>query len=669
MPKDDDRARDDFTGEAEELLDSLSRDLADFESQGTSVRPELINKIFREVHSLKGLAGMVGFSDVSEFAHILEDMLDRLRMGRIPITRELVDLLYDAVDTLNRLVLATNDAEARKLVDVAGISDRITRMMAAPGADQGPAALDALTLEEQTRKSLTEYEEHRLVTNITGGKQIMAVEARFEFTDFDEKLRALTAKLTESGEVMSTLPAVDPGGTGIGFRLLYATDRSVADVAASVPEATVTNLRKSAAGGDIASAPPVAAEEDVSLRSASPTVRVDIAKLDHVMNVVGELLITRTQLEALARLAPTQPLRATTLELAKLSRAVGRKLDELQKSVIEARMVPVGQIYTKLGRTVRKIARDVNKDVELVLRGEETELDKMMVEELSDPLLHIIRNAIDHGIESAKDRVAAGKPPAGKVTLVAYQQGNSVVIDVSDDGRGIDPERIRKIAIERKLIGAGESVDATRAYELLFAPGFSTAAEITDISGRGVGLDVVKKNIQDLKGSIEVISTPGRGTTFRIMLPITLAIIQALIVRAANQEFAVPLSAVDESFRLYTRDIQTVERREVFTLRDTTIPLLRLADAFGLGSDEVESETRKWFAVVTRSGEKIAGILVDGLVRQQEIVIKSIGERLNAIPGIAGATEVGEGDMILVVDVASLIDSFGGAARERRVLA
>ncbi|PYQ53449.1 MAG: chemotaxis protein CheA [Acidobacteria bacterium] len=624
---------DDFTGEAEELLDALSRDLVDFEAQGANVRPELINKIFRDTHSLKGLAAMVGQREISELAHALEDMLDRLRMGKIAIGKPLIDLLYDGIDGLNRLVAGTS-------ADVATLTSRIANI--ASTETRQSSALDELTLEEQTRKSLTEYEEHRLIENVRAGKQIYSVEQRFEFTDFDKKLRALTAKLTESGEVISTLPSADPGG-GIGFRLLYGTALDEAKVAAIAPQAKITALRKQ--------------EAEISLKSASATVRVDIAKLDVVMHTIGELLIEKNQIEALARSLDGRQRNA----LATVARNLDRKLNELQKTAIELRMVPVGQIYTKISRNVRKLARELDKDIELVLRGEETELDKMLVEEISDPLMHIIRNALDHGIESQEQRKAAGKDPKGRVTVVAYQQGNSVVIDVSDDGRGIDPEAIRDAAMQRGLTAADP-------FELLFAPGFSTAAEVSEISGRGVGLDVVKKNIQELKGSIDVISTIGEGTTFRIMLPITLAIIQALIVRASGQQFAIPLTSVEESLRIQAREIVTVEAREVLALRDLTLPLVRLADAFSLGNHD-EAPDKKLFVVVTRSGEKLAGIVVDAIIRQHEIVIKSIGERLKGTPGIAGATEVGKGDIVLVIDVTSLIEAFGGRAREVRASA
>jgi two-component system chemotaxis sensor kinase CheA len=677
MAREDDRAREEFTSEAEELLDTLSRDMVEFESQGQNVRPELVNKIFREVHSLKGLAGMLGFGDISELSHSLEDMLDRLRMGKIAISRELIDLLFDAVDGLNRLVIAINDPSLAALVDMTALTSRIHTVVNQQPEQRHDDALDVLTLDEQTRKSLTEYEEHRLLQNVRTGKHILSVEVTFDFSDFDERLRALTQTLTEAGEVISTLPALPSGNVnGIAFRLLYGSTLDEAAVQAIAPEAMVASLRKGGMVLPAASAPAVAdvaGEEEVSLRSLSQTVRVDISRLDHVMNIVGELIIEKTQLESLTRTAAqgasVQQARMTSHELGKIARNLDRKLNELQKSVIEIRMVPVGQIYSKLSRTVRKLARELNKEIELVLRGEDTELDKMMVEELTDPLMHIIRNALDHGIEPAEERRAKGKNPVGRVTLNAYQQGNSVVLDVIDDGRGIDPERVRRVAVERGLVGEKEVVDQQRANELLFTPGFSTAAEVSEISGRGVGLDVVKRNIQELKGTIDVMTRPGEGTTFRISLPITLAIIQALIVEAGGEKFAVPLTSVEESLRIYGRDIRTVERREVFTLRDFTLPLLRLADAFHIEDERDHGPDTKWFVVVTRAGEKVVGLLVDALVRQQEVVIKSIGERLKTIPGIAGATEIGESEIVLVVDVGSLIDHFGGRAREARAMA
>lgn len=665
MTREDDRARQEFTSEAEELLDTLSLDLASFESQGKDVRPQVINKIFREVHSLKGLAGMLGFAEISELSHNLEDMLDRLRMGKIDITRGLIDLLYDSVDSLNRLVIAIHDPQVEVLVDLPKLVSRIHQLVTQQPEKSGGSLLSELVLDEQTLKSFTEYEEHRLQENVGQDNDILAISVTYDFSDFDEKLRELNARLADAGELISTLPAMDAsGGTGISFRVLFGTRLTPDQVAALAgPEARVESIRRR--GPRAAAVAEPGTEEDVSIRSLSRTVRVDISRLDHVMNIVGELIIEKTHLELLTRSSNTKQTRAVAQELTRIARNFDRRLNELQKSVIEIRMVPVGQIYSKVSRAVRKVARDIGKEIELVLKGEDTELDKMMVEELTDPLMHILRNAIDHGIESPAARAAAGKRPEGTITISAYQKGNSVVIDVNDDGRGIDPDLIRQAAVRKGLIEPDEAMDRTQAMDLLFTPGFSTTETVSEISGRGVGLDVVRKNIQDLKGSIEVISEKGEGTTFRIVLPITLAILQALIVKAAGETFAIPLTSVEESLRIRPQEISTVERKEVYFLRDFTLPLLRLSDAFGL-HDQEQAPSEKSFVVVTRSGDRLVGLVVDALVRQQEIVIKSIGERLKTIPGVAGATEIGENEIILVVDVGSLIDGFGGAARDSR---
>src|SRR5687768_4271507 len=359
MAREDDRAREEFTSEAEELLDTLSRDLVDFEAQGANVRPELVNKIFREVHSLKGLAGMLGFTEISELSHNLEDMLDKLRMGKIEISKELIDLLYDAVDSLNRLVISINDSSLAGLVDMTALTRRIHHIITNQPQQKHDDPFSELTLDEQTKKSLTEYEEHRLLENVRAGKYILSLEVTFDFSDFDEKLRALTASLVDAGEVISTLPAIPSGNmNGIAFRLLYGSVLDEAAVQILAPEAAVSSLRKTSAApaAPAVLAVPVveavAPEEEVSLRSLSQTVRVDISKLDHVMNIVGELIIEKTQLEALTRAVALgtgpQQARMTSHELGKISRNLYRKLNELQKSVIEIRMVPVGQIYSKL---------------------------------------------------------------------------------------------------------------------------------------------------------------------------------------------------------------------------------------------------------------------------------------------------------------------------------
>ncbi len=396
---------------------------------------------------------MLGFAEISELSHNLEEMLDRLRMGKVEISRGLFDLLYDSVDSLNRLVIAINDPSVGGLVDVPKLTTRIHQLITNQTVQKSGDPFSELELDEQTRKSLTEYEEHRLLENVRQDHQIFSIEVTFDFSDFDERLRSLTSILNESGEVISTLPAIDSaGGSGISFRLLFGT--SIDDTQLVTKIGTEPRIRalRNATRREVL--PEMNFDDDLSLRSLSRTVRVDISRLDHVMNIVGELIIEKTHLETLTR-GGLQNQRMVTHELTKLARNFDRKLNDLQKSVIEIRMVPVDQIYSKLSRTVRKVARELGKEIELILRGEETELDKMMVEELTDPLMHIIRNALDHGIESAEERVAAGKSPVGRVTIEAYQKGNSVVLDVSDDGRGINPEVIRKLAVEKGLMHAG----------------------------------------------------------------------------------------------------------------------------------------------------------------------------------------------------------------------
>ncbi len=666
MSRQDDRARQEFTTEAEELLDSLARDLTELETKGTAVRPDVINNIFREVHSLKGLAGMLGFTDVAELAHVLEDLLDGLRMGRVGITTELTEILSDAHETLTRYVGAMQD-EGLSVPDAAPLLARIHEAMKGP-VEKDLDPLAEIDVDDQTRRSLTEYEEHRLRENIRRGSNLYSVSVTYDFSDFDERLRTLTAALNDSGEVISTLPAMDvTGGSGISFRLLFGTTLTESELMTRAGSgAAIKSLRKIAQPD--ASAGGMIEEEELSLRSMSSTVRVDISKLDQVMNIVGELIVERTRMEMVARSLQSTEARPVARELTRISRSFGRKLEELQKSVIDTRLVPISQLYARVARAARKLARELGKEVDLVTRGSDTELDKLTVEELADPLMHLIRNALDHGIETPDERRAADKSERGTLTLDAYQRGSSVVIDVRDDGRGIDPVRVRTRAVRRGLIGENEELGIERAIELLFMPGFSTADQISEISGRGVGLDVVRKNIHDLKGTIEVLSGANGGTAFRIVLPITLAILQALIVGSGPENYAIPLTSVDELVRIGASDIQTVEGREVFFLRDQNVPLLRLSDAFGGDTDGkvFDDAKRRWFVVVTRSGDRKAGIMVDEVLRQQEIVIKPVGERLSALAGIAGATEIGESEVILVVDIASLVGSFGDSARARR---
>jgi two-component system chemotaxis sensor kinase CheA len=403
---------------------------------------------------------------------------------------------------------------------------------------------------------------------------------------------------------------------------------------------------------------PAEDETDLSLRSLSQTVRVDLPRLDHLMNLVGELGLVRTNLgDILDELRGREDASSTTRELQIQLRVMDRKLSLLQQGILDVRMVPLGQVFDKLARVVRKLGRESGKEIRLRISGAETELDKLIVEELSDPLMHMVRNCIDHGIESAAERLEAGKPAAGRIDLRAFQKGNRVVIEVADDGRGIDWRDVRDIAVEHEFIEAGEAAELTanEAVNLIFGPGFTTRSEATEVSGRGVGMDVVKTNISRLSGMIDVETTPGKGTIFSITLPVTLAIIQALVIESAGQIFCIPLNSVLESIMVRRSEILTVEGHEVISLRGRTLPLVQLSRLFGLGTPGQAGESQRIYVVIVGLAQHRLGLVVDELLGQHDVVIKPLARVLRQVPGIAGATELGANRTVLLLDVGAMV--------------
>jgi two-component system chemotaxis sensor kinase CheA len=397
----------------------------------------------------------------------------------------------------------------------------------------------------------------------------------------------------------------------------------------------------------------------LSLRSVANTVRVNIQKLDHLMNVVGELAIVRSAVSQITERLRTHPeLRYLSTELHRIARGFERNLTELQDGILDVRMVPLGQVFDKLARVVRQAARDARKEIRLEVKGSETEVDKLIVEELSDPLMHLIRNAIDHGIESVDRRLEMGKPSVGVISLNAYQKGNHVVIEVIDDGAGMDPVRLTKRAIERGIIDADEAREMSQddVLNLIFLPGFSTTDRITDLSGRGVGMDVVKTNISKLGGVIDIRSQVGKGTSVNITLPITLAIISALVIRVGGQTYAIPLANVQEALLLDHRSIRTVEGREVMTLRGGTLPLCRIRELFKLGENLEVGRASRQFVVVSQLGARRIGLVVDMLLGQQDIVIKALGKSLRNVRGFSGATDLGDQSVTLVLDTPQILE-------------
>jgi two-component system chemotaxis sensor kinase CheA len=667
----------DFLSEAQEAVDLLGKDLLRLDGQAEP-EPDLLNAVFRAAHTLKGLASMFAVERMARLAHALEDVLDDLRMGRRAADHATVDLLIDAPEIFTRILAEEAAGSPPQTADAAGDLARRLRAAAPPPSSSSGDALDGIGLGPEVRSVLTEYEEHRLRSNVGKGIPILRVKVSFELAAFDRDLAGLSARLKRLGEVVSTLPSHDVvDADAIAFDLLFASQEPIEMVRhAAGPEAVVETIEPSrprsrpanppvpptaasdASGHGLRSLSPApAAEPEVaSLRSASQAVRVDIRKLDRLMNVVGELVLVKASLGAVAeRLKIEGGDPVLTAELHRANRALERRLAELQAGILEVRMVPLEQVFDKLTRMVRKIAREVGKEIEFTAEGGDVEIDKLIVEELSDPLMHLIRNAIDHAIEAPDARERLGKSRAGRVTLSASQKGSHVEIVVEDDGAGIDEERIREVAIQRGLATAEAVRELTRreVMNLIFVPGFSTARQVTSLSGRGVGMDVVKTNIANLSGIIDLQSERGRGTRFQITLPTTLAIVRALVVAVAGRTYAVPLNSVLEILQQRASDLRTISTREVISLRGATLPLVRLSSFFQLSGARA---AEPFYVVVVGLAQERLGIAVDDLLGQQDVVVKPLGTALHGIRGIAGATDLGDLHTVLVLDVGAIIE-------------
>jgi two-component system, chemotaxis family, sensor kinase CheA len=666
------KALSEFLSEAQETIDALGKELLHLEAVrgGEEADPAVLNAVFRGAHSLKGLASMFGVERMSRLGHALEDLLDEVRMGRRALDPAALDLLLEAPELFGRIIAEeASGGPARTASAAEALSARLRA--AAEEAPREPGDLPRFDLGPAVLGVLTEYEEHRLRANAQKGVSLFKVKVEFDLSTFDVGLAALNASLKPLGEVISTLPSTGGEEKGkIAFDVLFGSMARVERIrSAAGAAAQVTEVPRS--DGGAGSAPPRAAPgephppegADGSIRSVSQAVRVDIRKLDRLMNVVGELLLVKTGLQHVAeRLRSGEEAASLALDLYRENRSLERKLNELQAGILEVRMVPLNQVFDKLARMVRKVSREVGKEVDLRVSGGDVELDKLIVEDLSDPLMHLIRNAIDHAIEPADLRERAGKPRGGLVTLSAAQKGNRVEIAVEDDGAGIDEDRVRQVAVERGLATASEVRELSRreVMNLIFVPGFSTARQVTALSGRGVGLDVVKSNIAGLSGIIDLHTERGKGTRFELTLPVTLAIVRALVVAVSGRTYAVPLNSVLEILALDPSDLRTVETREVITLRGSTLPLVRLSRFFGLPAPEqppgLAWPPAKTFVVVVGLAQERLGVAVDELVGQQDIVVKPLGPALAAVRGVAGATDLGNRRTVLVLDVGAVIE-------------
>lgn len=679
-----DKAREEFFSEAQEIIETLSKNLLALDA---SLReefsdPGLVNEAFRAVHTLKGLAGLFGATSMGLLSHRLEDVLDALRLGRIDLTPSILDVLFQAVEVYGKVLAAEKDQaeDASPLVEqLLGEFDRIGAVVA---SDHSPTA--EYDLDPGLLAVLTEYEEHRLRTNIENKMRLYRLRVQFDLATIDKALEEMKDRAKRHGEIITYLPTGETASVdSIELDLLLASQDDLATLigalgADNVVIEEINRRNATVMPGTIKPAPlrsratslpgaddelqPLrigddnALEAAGSLKSLTQTVRVDIHKLDHLMNIVGELAIVRSALASISERLREEGQRQLGAELQRLHRSFDRRLSEMQDGILEVRMVPLGQVFDRLARVVRQISRELSKEIRLVITGAETEIDKLIVEELSDPLMHMIRNAIDHGIESIQERQGVGKPDAGTIALNAFQKGNHVMIEIEDDGRGIDEQALIDRAVKSRKIASSDAKELSReeVLALIFLPGLSTRDEAGDLSGRGVGMDIVKTNIGKLGGVIDVHSEAGIGTKMTITLPITLAIVSALLIRVGGQVFAVPLSSVSEALAFDGSGVHVVDGREVMTLRGATLPLCRLDRLLRIENPALLTPRR--FVVVASMGTRRLGLIVDHLYGQQDIVIKPLGKSLGDVKGFAGATDLGDQHVGLVLDVGALIE-------------
>ncbi len=642
----DARAREELFAEALDLVDVMERHVGALEDADLR-RPadaEHLREIFRAVHTLKGISGLFGVAAIADFAHAFEDLLDALRFDRLALDHAVYALLDDATATLSRRVLSLRAGDAS---DDPAFDEVLSRMRERATGDDAPA--DEAPLPEWAR-GLTTHEEHRLRARLTAGDDVLAVRVRSSLERVDGALTEARAKASEFGEVIACVPTGDMTGDELELDVLLASQRTPAEVRNALERVAVdvVALATGSRGAMVA-----VGEVSTEVGRVLPSVRVDIRRFDHLLADVGELALLRNGLAELADRARGAS-SVGPAELARLQRSLGRTIHSLQRGLLEARMVPLGQAFERLGREVRKLSRELSREVRLVVTGAATSLDKQQVDELAAPLMHLLRNAVDHGIESPTDRFARGKAREGTISVNAWQSGSHVVVEVEDDGRGIDVGDVRRVAVARGLVDAttARSMGDRELLGLLFRPGFSTRAEVTGTSGRGVGLDVVRAVIARLGGVVDLRSERGVYTRVTVTLPVTLAVVACLVVEASGRPYAVPLSAISEVVRVTADAAQRVDGRAVISRRGRSIPLFSLGRWMGHAPGEGDDP----FAVLLSFAGRVVGVRVARIVSRRDVVIKPLGAGLRDVRGFAGAAELGDHRATLVLDPAALLD-------------
>ena len=683
-----------FIDETKEHLQSLNEQLLILEKEPEN--ESTINEIFRAAHTLKGMSGTMGYKRMQNLTHNMENIFSEIRNGKMSVTATIVDLLFKGLDALENYlsnISTTGDEGTEEYADIIAQLDVCLKQglgempaAAAPAAVAVEAKAEVATTDKEKFRAFkyADHEKHAMNEAIATGQHAYGITVYIQETCLLKAARAfLVFKTLEGlGTVIKSEPAVqdiEDERFDFDFSMVLITKESLeavkkaimsvsevesvhlSEIAAeeiTMPKEVVVEQKTENTGAAAAQAVQNApekkqAEKTVSKPVVNRSVRVDIEKLDDLMNLVSELIIAKNGLVSInnADDATKQNNSGFNEQIEYLERIT----TNLHTSVMKVRMVPLESVVNRFPRMIRDLSKKLDKKMELYISGEDTELDRTVIDEIGDPLLHLLRNAADHGLESNAERAALGKPETGSIILNAFQEGNNVVIEVKDDGKGIDAEKIKAKAIAKGTITAeqGDAMTDKEIIDLLFRPSFSTAEKISDVSGRGVGLDVVKTKIESLGGDVEVRTTLGQGSNFIIRLPLTLAIIQSLMVELGTEKYAIPLGSIQTIEDVPVSDVKYVQTKEVINLRGTVIPLIRLNEV--LDVESVKAQDENLTVVIVTKGDKLAGFVVDNLIGQQEIVIKSIGKYINNSKMISGATILGDGEVALILDVNTLV--------------
>lgn len=654
-----------FIEEAKEHLQAINDQLLLLESDPDNI--PIVNEIFRSAHTLKGMAASMGFEDLASLTHEMENVLDLVRNSKLSISSDIMDVIFKCIDLIEKMVdniIQGGDGKE----NVSHIVTMLTNIqdpsfsgnLEITTAAQEVAATAELVMDEYLTTIIKEAKNtgnnvYQVKVTLDEGCLMRSVRAYMVFQNAEEL-----------GEIIQSNPSVEQieeDKFDGSFTLVIVTHRAIEEVqkhlsnVSEVSEVLVVEASLQESASAVATPAPVDEKKEgtnqnngkenpapIKKVQRSKSIRVDIEKLDQLMNLFSELIIDRGRLEQISRKSQLTDLSETVEHMARIS-------TDLQGLILNMRMVPVETVFNRFPRMVRDLAKDLNKKVNLVVEGAETELDRTVIDEIGDPLVHLLRNGLDHGLESTEERLAKNKPAEGTILLKAYHSGNHVFIEVVDDGKGINRDKVLSKAIERGVVSQEEAelLSDQQVYSLIFSSGFSTADKISDISGRGVGLDVVKTKIESLGGVITIDSTEGQGSVFRIQLPLTLSIIYAMLVKVEEETYAIPFSSIVEITTLSKDGIYQLHGQRVIQFRGNVVPLVFLGEAFDVPGVE-ETEQKQLYMVLVRKGNKTVGLVVDSVIGQQEVVLKSLGGYLTNLFAISGATILGNGDVALIID-------------------